>query len=138
MEEVNVIDPVTAEVAKDEKTAKTTPKKRGPKPKKDTTPKKRTTRAKKDAVVEAKKPVAEKKAPAKKAAPAQKFNFTRTVFEFNKMQFTEDTINKKVLDYLEKHPYIHAEKIETFVNLEEGKVYFTVDGYGNPDFSISL
>ena len=51
---------------------------------------------------------------------------------------TEELINTKVLDYLKKHPYIHAEKVETFVNLEEGKVYFTVDGFGNPDFSVEL
>ncbi|SFG70733.1 DUF6465 family protein [Oribacterium sp. WCC10] len=81
--------------------------------------------------------------PKKEEKPAPKttvpnYNFTRTVFEFDKKQFTEETINKKVLEYLVKHPYIHAEKIETFVNLEEKRIYFTVDGFGNADFSVDL
>ena len=93
----------------------------------------------------AKKTTVKKTETPKKKAGAPKntvvvptFNFAKTVFEFDKKQFTEETINKKVLEYLTKHPYIHAEKIETFVNLEEKKIYFTVDGYGNADFSVEL
>ena len=105
--------PKVEELKKEEKPApKTTVKKRGPKPKTATT--------------------------AKKTATVPNYNFTRTVFEFDKKQFTEETINKKVLEYLVKHPYIHAEKIETFVNLEEKRIYFTVDGFGNADFSVDL
>ncbi|MBE6005435.1 MAG: hypothetical protein E7232_15415 [Lachnospiraceae bacterium] len=158
-EDVKVVEqPKVEEPKKEEKPApKTTAKKRGPKPKADSTPKKRTTRAKKDVAVDAKKDTAtEKKATAKrgpkktadkkpktavtakKTATVPNYNFTRTVFEFDKKQFTEETINKKVLEYLVKHPYIHAEKIETFVNLEEKRIYFTVDGFGNADFSVDL
>ncbi len=73
-----------------------------------------------------------------KSAPAQNFVFGKPVFQFKDKEISEELINKKVLDYLNKHPYIHAEKIDTFVNLEEGKVYFTVDGFGNADFSVDL
>lgn len=73
-----------------------------------------------------------------KTTPAQNFVFGKPVFQLKDKEVSEDLINKKVLDYLSKHPYIHAEKIETFVNLEEEKVYFTVDGFGNPDFSVEL
>ena len=85
------------------------------------------------------KKVADKKPKAAtKSAPAQNFVFGKPVFQFKDKEISEELINKKVLDYLTKHPYIHAEKVETFVNLEEEKVYFTVDGFGNPDFSVEL
>ena len=85
------------------------------------------------------KKVADKKPKAStKSAPVQNFVFGKPVFQLKDKEVSEDLINKKVLDYLSMHPYIHAEKIETFVNLEEEKVYFTVDGFGNPDFSVSL
>ena len=119
-------------VAEEEKVApaKTTGKKRGPKPK--TTTGKKTT-AKRGAKKAVNVQVA--KAP-EKAAP--KYVFARTVFEYQKMQYTEEMANKKVLEYLAKHPYIHAEKIETFINFDEHKLFFTVDGYSNPDFSLDL
>lgn len=122
--------PATAKKAETKTVEKKQDKKPGPK-----------TSAKK---TNEKKPVTPKKAADKKAVASKKtavvptFNFAKTVFEFDKKQFTEDAINKKVLEYLTKHPYIHAEKIETFVNLEEKKIYFTVDGYGNADFSVEL
>jgi len=84
------------------------------------------------------------KAPAKttktvqKAAPETKFNFAKTMFEYDGKQFTTESINAKVLEYLNKHPYISAEKIETFVNIGEKRIYFTVDGFGNSDFTIDL
>ncbi|SFG67219.1 DUF6465 family protein [Oribacterium sp. WCC10] len=138
--------PKKENVKKDETIAKATSKKRGPKPKKDSVkttdqdaaekkdPAKRGT---KKTVKEPKVTAAEPKTSAKIAA-AKKFNFAKTVFEFENKQYTEDTINSKVLDYLVKHPYIHADKIETFVNVEEKRVYFTVDGFGNNDFTIDL
>lgn len=110
--------------------------KRGPKPK---TAKKTATRAKKETTAKrgAKKtmqaPVA--KAPEKAAS---KYTFARTVFEYQKMQYTEEMANKKVLEYLETHPYIKASKIETFINFDEHKLFFTVDGYSNSDFVLEL
>ena len=77
------------------------------------------------------------KAPAK-AAPATKFDFAKTTFEYDGKKFTAESINAKVLEYLNKHPYISAEKIETFVNIGEKRIYFTVDGFGNADFTIDL
>ena len=119
-------------VAEEEKVdpAKTTGKKRGPKPK-TTTGKKTTAKrgAKKAGNVQVAKAT-------EKAAP--KYVFARTVFEYQKMQYTEEMANKKVMEYLAKHPYIHAEKIETFINFDEHKLFFTVDGYSNPDFSLDL
>lgn len=142
MEEVKVTEQPKVEEKKAEAPAKSTPAKRGRKP--------RTEAVKKETKVEKKAPAkrgakktTDKKtkttAPkATKSAPAQNFVFGKPVFEFKEKQFTEEIINTKVLDYLKKHPYIHAEKVETFINLEEGKVYFTVDGFGNADFSVEL
>ncbi len=96
----------------------------------------------------AKKPERKKDKPVKKVKttdvkPAAKkeekaFVFGKTTFEFGGEKYTEEAVNKLVLGYLKKHPYINAEKIETFVNVEENRIYFTVDGYSNPDFTISL
>ena len=103
------------------------------------TTKKTETVAKKPGRKPSAKKVADKKPKAAtKSAPVQNFVFGKPVFQLKDKEVSEDLINKKVLDYLSKHPYIHAEKIETFVNLEEEKVYFTVDGFGNPDFSVEL
>ena len=110
--------------------AKAATKKRGPKPKAVTEKK---TTAKRGAKKTVKAPVT--KAPVK-AAP--KYTFTRTVFEYQKIQYTEEIAQKKVLEYMEKHPYIKAEKIETFINFDEHKIFFTVDGYSNPDFILDL
>ena len=110
--------------------------KRGQKPK---TAKKTATRAKKETTAKrgAKKTV---KAPVAKAPEkaASKYTFARTVFEYQKLQYTEEMANKKVLEYLEKHPYIKASKIETFINFDEHKLFFTVDGYSNSDFVLEL
>ena len=160
-EEVKVVDqPKTEEKLAEEKKIeapeKAAPKKRGPKAKK---PVKKTVAKKKEAVAEVKKDDApvEKKAPAKrglrkatktaakkqtkaasKTAPEAKFDFAKTMFEYDGKKFTAESINEKVLEYLNKHPYISAEKIETFVNIGEKRIYFTVDGFGNPDFTIDL
>jgi len=116
------------------------PAKRGPKPKAaNATLKKTATRAKKESTAKrgAKKTV---KAPVAKAPEkaASKYTFARTVFEYQKLQYTEEMANKKVLEYMEKHPYIKAERIETFINFDEHKLFFTVDGYSNPDFVLDL
>lgn len=129
-EETKVIEKPVAVEDKNSAPAKTTAKKRGPKPKATTGQK---TTAKRGAKKTVKAPVA--KAP-EKAAP--KYVFARTVFEYQKMQYTEEMANKKVLEYLAKHPYIHAEKIETFINFDEHKLFFTVDGFSNPDFTLDL
>ncbi len=83
--------------------------------------------------------VEEKKveAPAK-AVPETKFDFAKTTFEYDGKKFTAESINAKVLEYLNKHPYISAKVIETFVNIGEKRIYFTVDGFGNGDFTIDL
>lgn len=141
MEEVKVTEQPKVEEKKTEAPTKTTTR-RGRKP--------RTEAVKKETKVEKKTPVkrgAKKTTDKKtkttapkvtKTAPAQNFVFGKPVFQFKDKEINEELINKKVLDYLNKHPYIHAEKVETFVNLEEGKVYFTVDGFGNADFSVEL
>ncbi len=164
-EEVKVSAQPVAEETKveapktDEKKAVATPKKRAPKSKNDST-KKATVKEKAEKTVTAKKTttakrttkkaaksVAEKTAPAAKTeskkAPvkssrATKFNFAKTQFEFGGKKYTEETINSLVLEYLDKHPYISASQVEIFVNVDERKLYFTLDGYGNVDFEIDL
>ena len=166
-EEVKVVDQSKteekpAEEKKVEAPAKAAPKKRGPKAKSTAKkPVKKTVAKKKEAAAEVKKddvkaPV-EKKAPAKrgpkkaakttaktatkaaaKAVPETKFDFAKTTFEYDGKKFTAESINAKVLEYLNKHPYISANVIETFVNIGEKKIYFTVDGFGNADFTIDL
>ena len=159
-EEVKVVDqPKTEEKPAEEKKveapAKAAPKKRGPKAKSAAKKPVKKTAAKKEAAAEVKKD--DVKAPAKrgpkkaakttakkatkapaKAAPATKFDFAKTTFEYDGKKFTAESINEKVLEYLNKHPYISAEKIETFVNIGEKRIYFTVDGFGNADFTIDL
>ena len=164
-EEVKVVDqPKTeenpaekVEEKKVEAPAKAAPKKRGPKAKSTAKkPVKKTVAKKKEAAAEVKKddvkaPVEKKaakttaktatKAPVKaaaKAVPETKFDFAKTTFEYDGKKFTAESINAKVLEYLNKHPYISANVIETFVNIGEKKIYFTVDGFGNADFSIDL
>ena len=129
-EESKVTEQPVVEEKKSAAPAKATTKKRGPKPKAATEKK---TTAKRGANKTVKAPVA--KAPVK-AAP--KYTFTRTVFEYQKLQYTEEIAHKKVLEYMEKHPYIKAERIETFINFDERKIFFTVDGYSNPDFTLDL
>ena len=155
----------TVEEKKAEAPAKAAPKKRGPKAKSAAKkPVKKTVAKKNEAAAEVKKddvkaPV-EKKTPAKrgpkkaakttakrqtkvaktveKAVPETKYNFAKTTFEYDGKKFTAEVINAKVLEYLNKHPYISANVIETFVNIGEKKIYFTVDGFGNADFTIDL
>ena len=129
-EETKVTEQPVVEEKKSAAPAKTSAKKRGPKPKTTTGKKTTTKRGAKKAV---KAPVAKAQ---EKATP--KYTFARTVFEYQKMQYTEEMANKKVLEYLEKHPYIHAEKIETFINFDEHRLFFTVDGFSNPDFTLEL
>ena len=135
------------EVTPVETQKETTEKKSTPRGRKKGTATKPATAKKSETKTGEKKPgrksaakTAGKKATAvpKTTAPARNFVFGKPVFQFKDKEISEELINKKVLDYLNKHPYIHAEKIETFVNLEEGKVYFTVDGFGNADFSVDL
>ncbi|WP_029200477.1 hypothetical protein [Oribacterium sp. NK2B42] len=112
---------------------KPTGRKRGPKPKTTAAKKPTSRRGMKKVEKMDKAPVA--KTPVKAAS---KYTFTRTVFEYQKIQYTEEIAQKKVLEYMEKHPYIKAEKIETFINFDEHKIFFTVDGYSNPDFTLDL
>ena len=155
-EEVKVVDqPKTEEKPAEEKKveapAKAAPKKRGPKAKSAAKKPVKKTAVKKEADAEVKKD--DVKAPAKrgpkkaakttaktatKAVPETKFDFAKTTFEYDGKKFTAESINAKVLEYLNKHPYISANVIETFVNIGEKKIYFTVDGFGNADFSIDL
>jgi len=160
-EEVKVVDqPKTEEKPAEEKKveapAKAAPKKRGPKAKSTAKkPVKKTVAKKNEAAAEVKKD--DVKAPAKrgpkkaaktatkapvkaaaKAVPETKFDFAKTTFEYDGKKFTAESINAKVLEYLNKHPYISANVIETFVNIGEKKIYFTVDGFGNADFTIDI
>ncbi len=157
------VNEVTEEAKKTETTVKAVPKKRGPKAKKTTAKKIATAKAPKadaETTVKAEPKKATVKRTSKRktktvkdpktAAPVQAkvetkntvsatYNFEKTVFEFGGKKCTEESVKKMVMEYLDKHPYIHVEKsIETFVNIDEGKLFFTIDGYGNADFTIDL
>ncbi len=118
----------TATVEKKETTVKKAPAKRTYK---------KSAKTKEAKAVETSKTVETKNTPAKNSR-ASKFKFTKTQFEFGGKKYTEETINNLVLDYLDKHPYISATAVEIFVNVDERKLYFTLDGYGNVDFEIDL
>ncbi len=86
--------------------------------------------------VESEKPASSNKVSSKNTS--SEVTFGQLTVELEDKKLSEDAINAKVRDYLKKHPYIHAEKIDVFIKPFEKKVYFTVNGYGNADFVIEL
>ncbi len=91
------------------------------------------------AIKTTKKPAEKTTKESKATKPVSKgFSFVKCTLELEGEKFTEDNINGMVMDYLRKHPEIKSGKIETFINVAEKRVYFTIDGKGGADYHVNM